>query len=127
MSTNAIPENQPIGTTIGTFGTVDQDSDNTFTYTLVNGNGSEGNSSFLIDSSGNLTSAVIFDHDTQATYTIRVRSTDQSGSSIEKIFIISIEAPPVITQLTVISTSEAFPELSGQITGRRTAGRFDSS
>src|SRR5262249_2745990 len=65
--------------------------------TLVSGAGSSGNSSFTIDVNGNLKTASSFDYETQSSYAIRVRSTDQGNLFVEKQFTITIvdvnEAP----------------------------------
>ena len=67
LSNSSIDENVPTGTTIGTFSSTDPDTNNTFTYSLVNGTGSSGNSSFYIDGTS-LKSNVVFDYETQSTY-----------------------------------------------------------
>ncbi len=89
LSGASIPENQPVGTAVGTFSTTDPDASNAFTYSLVNGAGNTDNGSFAIV--GNtLQSAAIFDYEARNSYSIRVRSTDQGGLFIEKIFTITI-------------------------------------
>ena len=42
LSSSSVQENQPVGTTVGTLSTIDPDSGNTFTYSLVGGTGSTG-------------------------------------------------------------------------------------
>lgn len=89
LSKSSVPEREPAGTTVGTFSTTDVDSGDTFTYTLVSGDGSAGNAAFTI--SGNtLLTAAKFDYETKNSYSIRVRSTDAAGLYYEKIFIISV-------------------------------------
>ncbi len=73
LSAASVAENQSIGTTAGAFSTTDVDAGDTFTYTLVTGTGDTDNSSFTIDSSGNLLTAAIFDFEAQGSYSIRVR------------------------------------------------------
>ncbi len=88
LSSATIAENQPAGTTIGSFGTADPDG-GAFIYQLLSGAGSADNSSFNI--AGNtLQTAVAFDYETKNSYTIRVRSTDQRGLSVEKAFTITV-------------------------------------
>ncbi|WP_020475649.1 cadherin domain-containing protein [Zavarzinella formosa] len=99
LSASMIAENQPTGTTVGTFSTTDPDS-TTFTYTLASGTGSGDNAAFVI--SGNtLQTAAVFDYETKKTYSIRVRSTDQGGLFTEKIFTITVtdvnDAPTDVT------------------------------
>ena len=89
LSNAGIPENQPSGTTVGAFSTTDPDSGNTFTYTLVGGIGSTDNGSFTISGS-NLRTAAVFDYETQNSYSVRVRSTDQGSLWTEKAFTINV-------------------------------------
>jgi alpha-L-fucosidase 2 len=102
LSNASVPENQPVGTTVGTFSTTDPDTGDTFTYTLVSGTGSTDNASFTI-SSNTLQTAAVFDFETKSSYSIRVRSTDQGGLYFEKAFTITVanvnEAPATPTNL----------------------------
>ena len=93
LSNASVAENQPLGTTVGTLGTTDPDSGNTFTYSLVSGTGSADNASFTIV--GNtLKTAAVFDYETKTSYSIRVRTTDQGGLYYEKAFTIAITNVP---------------------------------
>ena len=89
LSNSSVSENQPIGTSVGTFTTSDPDAGDTFTYSLVSGTGSTDNGSFTISGS-TLQTAAVFDYETQNSYSIRVRSTDAGGLYDEKAFTISI-------------------------------------
>jgi hypothetical protein len=84
-----VNENLPSDTLVGTFSTSDPNPGDTFTYELVSGTGSTDNGSFNIDDDQLRTSAV-FDYETKNSYTIRVRSTDSGGLSIEKAFTILV-------------------------------------
>ena len=89
LSNNTVPENQPAGTVVGDLFTIDPDSGDTFTYVLVAGAGSGGNSNFVID--GNtLKTTASFDFETTPSDSIRVRSTDAGGLETEKILTISV-------------------------------------
>jgi VCBS repeat-containing protein len=85
-----IAENNAVNAVIGTFSTTDPDTaDTTFTYSLVSGDGATGNAAFNI--LGNqLRASVVFDYETQTTYSIRVRSTDPSNNTFDKIFTITV-------------------------------------
>jgi O-glycosyl hydrolase len=113
----AVSENQPSGTTVGTFVTTDPDSGNTFTYTLVSGAGSDDNGSFIISGS-TLKTAATFDYETKNSYTVRVRSTDQAGLFVEKAFTVSIlnvnEAP---TDIALSNASVPENQPSGTAVG----------
>ncbi|OYP39074.1 cadherin domain-containing protein [Rhodopirellula sp. MGV] len=90
LSATSLNDNITTGTTVGTFATTDPDSGDTHTYTLVSGTGSTDNSSFTI--SGNtLVSATTFDASVKDTLSIRVKSTDSTGRSIEKTFTITVQ------------------------------------
>jgi hypothetical protein len=95
--TNAtILENSPLGTLVGTLSTMDQDVGDTFVYSLVNGNGSDDNSQFVVVGD-RLFSNGTFDFESKSSLNVRVRSTDAGSASTERALIISVvdvnEAP----------------------------------
>jgi hypothetical protein len=99
LSASSVPEHQPVGTIVGTFSTANFGAPGSFTYTLVGGAGSTDNASFTIDPSGDLKTAASFDFRTKSSYSIRVRSTDSEGVSIENVFTITVtpvNEPPTI-------------------------------
>jgi hypothetical protein len=81
--------NENIVGLIGIFTTNDIDLGNNFNYTLVSGLGDTDNSLFAI-TSNQLLNVSAFDFETQNVYSIRVRTTDDSLSSYEKIFNIQV-------------------------------------
>lgn len=107
LSNDSLLENQPAGTTVGAFTTTDPDMGNTFTYTLVNGTGSTDNASFQIAGSDLLTGAV-FNFEAKNSYSIRVRSTDNTNLYMEKAFTISVtdvNEPPVLANIETSALS----------------------
>ena len=96
LSAASVAESASTGATIGQFSSVDADSSDTHTYTLVTGTGSTDNASFTIDANS-LKLATSLNFETKGSYSIRVRSTDAGGLSTEKSFAISVtnvnEAP----------------------------------
>ena len=92
LSRMHFPENQPSGSEIGAFTSVDPDSGDTFTYTLVTGTEDTDNGSFTIVGDKLKTNA-IFNFENQATYRIRVRSADDGNPtrSVEKVFTILVK------------------------------------
>jgi hypothetical protein len=96
LSDNSVAENQASGTTVGTLSTTDQDAADTFTYSLVSGTGSSGNSAFTIQGNA-LKTNTTFDFETQNSYSILVRTTDSGGLSFDQPFTIDVtnvnEAP----------------------------------
>jgi ELWxxDGT repeat protein len=89
LSATVIAENQFIGTAVGTLSTTDPDTADTFTYTLVSGDGDTNNASFTIDGA-TLKTAASFNFETQSSYSIRVRTTDSGAESFEKQFTITV-------------------------------------
>ncbi len=90
LSNQSIQVNQPSGTLVGLFTTTDPDSGDSVSYQLVNGDGGENNSDFVI--SGNqLLSAVIFDYESPPILHVRVRATDSGGLIYETPFSITIQ------------------------------------
>lgn len=89
LSSTSVPESAGIGTTVGNLSTADPDAADTFTYTLVAGDGSADNASFTMD--GNvLKTNTTFSYATKNSYSIRVRTTDGGGLTLEKVFVINI-------------------------------------
>ena len=89
LSNDRIPENQPPGTAVGTLTTIDSDLGDTFTYTLVSGDGSADNAMFRIVGDQLQTNATL-DYEITPMCHIRVRSTDSGGLWVEKTFIIKV-------------------------------------
>ncbi|WP_024298209.1 tandem-95 repeat protein [Methylomicrobium lacus] len=111
LSAASVPENQPVGTAIGDFSTLDPDTGDMHTYALVSGAGDMDNAAFQIV--GNqLQTAAAFDFETKNSYSIRVRSTDADGLSVEQLLLIEVsdanDAPNDI-QLSAAVAPEAQP------------------
>jgi len=88
LSNNIIQENESIGTIIGVLSTEDPDSDS-FEYSLVSGEGDSDNAKFSINKSW-LLSNMVFDYQTQNTFSVRISSTDENQESIEKAFEVHV-------------------------------------
>ena len=89
LTNSNINENSQSGTIIGSLNTVDPDTSNTFTYSLITGTGDTDNALFSIV--GNqLKNNAVFDYETKNNYSIRVRTTDQGGLSYEKQLTIGV-------------------------------------
>lgn len=89
LSNDVVDENQPAGTLVGLLTTTDADGDDAFTYSLVDGAGDDDNASFTIVDNSLRTSAS-FDFETDNEMTVRVRTTDQGGLSVEQSFTIAV-------------------------------------
>jgi hypothetical protein len=85
-----VAEHQPVGTFVGSFKAT-LTSDSGYSFSLVNGAGSAGNSSFTVDAGGGLYTATALDYATQNSYSIRVRATENSSLAwAEKAFMITV-------------------------------------
>jgi hypothetical protein len=95
LSSNTVPENQSVGSQVGTFSTTSSNPGSPFTYSLVSGDGSEDNAAFAI-SGGNLLTAASFNFEAKSVYRIRVRTTGLDGLSVEKPFTVWVSDQPEI-------------------------------
>ena len=105
-----MPENQPSGTTVGTFSSTDQDLPaQTFTYALVSGTGADDNTSFSIV--GNtLKTMASFDFETQASYSIRVQATDSGSPALSASTVRPCELTSAKPPWIAISSGSPFSE-----------------
>ncbi|MFY8020226.1 MAG: cadherin domain-containing protein [Bacteroidia bacterium] len=90
ISDSTVNENSPALTVIGSFSTLDNDINDSYTYTLVSGTGSTNNSSFNINGT-NLRTTSIFNQEIKSSYSIRVRVTDGASNTFERIFTILVD------------------------------------
>ena len=95
-TTLTVQENQPIGTTVGSFTATDPDANTTFSYSLVAGVGDGNNSLFTLESNGSLKTAALLDHEA-GSLSIRVQVSDENNASIDGNFTVLVtnenEAP----------------------------------
>ncbi|MDB9485781.1 SGNH/GDSL hydrolase family protein [Dolichospermum circinale CS-537/01] len=120
LSTSTVAENKTVGTVVGNLSSTDPDANNTFTYSLVSGTGATDSSLFTITGNQLKTNAV-FDFETKNSYSIRVKTTDQSGLSFEKQLTIGVsnvnETP---TNLTLSTSTIAKNKIIGTVIGNLT-------
>ena len=109
LSDNSIAENAAVSSTIGVFSTSDQDTEDTFTYSLVSGSGATDNGAFTI-SVNQLQSNAVFDFETKKTYSIRVRTTDIGGVTFEKAFTINVSDVNEAPGLSLTNVLASVPE-----------------
>ena len=108
LSSATLNENIPPGTPIASLSAVDPDANSTFTYSLVSGTGDTDNKAFSI--TGNqLSIKASPDFETQSSYSLRIRTTDQGGLFFDRAVTLSInnlnEAPTALT-LSASSVNE---------------------
>ncbi len=97
LSSATVAENQPPGTSVGTFSATDADPADAHVFLLVPGPGSQDDAAFAIVGA-TLRTAASFDFEARSTYSIRVRVTDGHGGSFERTFTVgvtNVNEPPV--------------------------------
>ncbi len=81
---NSVSENVAIGAAAGSLSVANTNA--TFKFELVAGDGDDGNGSFNLDTpeinSSNILTAAVFDRETQSSYDIRVLATETSGGGL---------------------------------------------
>jgi hypothetical protein len=113
----AVPENEAVGTLVGSFASTDPDAGESFTYSLVAGTGGDDNAAFSILGSG-LRTALIFDFEGRSSYSIRVRTTDAGGLWREQEFTVTVtNANDRPTGLELAPTSVAENQPAGTVVG----------
>lgn len=113
----AVSENLPSRTIIGKLTAVDEDANNSFSYTLVSGTGSTDNSFFNINGSDLRTNAK-FDYENKSTYSIRLQVNDGRGGSFEKQLNISVlDSNDAPSQLVLSNNSIAENRAAGSLVG----------
>jgi gliding motility-associated-like protein len=89
-------ETNPINQIIGLLSSTDQDAGDTHTYSLISGAGATDNADFNL--SGNqLRASKVFSFASKSSYSIRIRTTDNSGISFDKAFSVTISQLPKLT------------------------------
>ena len=89
LSNNNVNENVPDNTVVGLISTIDSNKNDTFTYSLVTGEGDDDNSAFTIDGNS-LKVNISPDFETKSNYKIRVKTQDAAGLTYEKALTVNI-------------------------------------
>jgi hypothetical protein len=137
ISNTKIPENSSIDSAVGLLRTSDPDVGDTFTYQFVSGAGSADNSSFTIENDI-LYTATTFNYITKNTYSIRVKTTDSYGLSVENPILLHVVIPTAgsfetsglvgsSTNITLRGQNVAGGALVYEITKQPTYGSLDAS
>jgi len=100
LDVTSVAGNLPIGTVVGTFSSTDADLADTFTYSLVSGEGDTDNASFSI-AGDQLQTAAVFDSNVKTSYAIFVRTTDDGVGNLffEQAFTITVTANNITPSL----------------------------
>ena len=107
LGATSVDENMP-DTTVGSLYTHDPNGLDTHTYALVSGEGDTGNSLFSI-TGWKLRTRDALNFEASSSHSIRIRTTDNSGKSFEKVFTITVEniyeaPPPVACNMLLLLT-----------------------
>ncbi len=89
LSNDSIDEQQPVGTFVANLSTTDADAADSFTYSLVAGQGASDNGLFRINGQFLETDSVL-NYNNQRKRNVRIRSTDTGGKFTEKDFVINV-------------------------------------
>ena len=89
LDDTAIDENSESGTSIGSLSTVDDDSNDSHTYSLIAGNGDTHNGSFTIEGDV-LKASASFNHEETAALSILVRTEDAGGATHDETLTITV-------------------------------------
>ncbi len=121
LLTATLAENAANGLTIGGFEVTDPDANDTHSFELVAGEGDTDNSLFKI--SGNkLASNAEFDFEQKNQYSVRIKSTDVGGLSVENSFTISItDVNEAATDIELDDLSIPENQSAGTLVGNLTA------
>lgn len=101
ISNASVNENETAGVTVGSLSGTDQDAGETLTFSLVSGDGDEGNDYFEINNSNQLITKSVFNYENADEYSIRLMVSDADGASFEKVLSIDVlnvnDAPTAIS------------------------------
>lgn len=113
LSVSNVDENLPVGASVGTLMTVDNDANDLHTYSFVTGEGDADNFRFtLLDDQ--LYTAETFDYETRSTYSIRIQTNDGEGGIFSKPLTIIINN---INDIIIINTIYSRPFCPDEPTG----------
>lgn len=117
LTASSVAENQPAGALVGTLATTDEDG-SPFTYKLqsgVSGCDDSGNGSFAMAGTV-LVTGFPFDYETHNSYSVCIRTTDSTGLTFDKAFIISVtDANDTPTVLTITPSTTLEENQSGAV------------
>ncbi len=119
LSNDHIDEGLPGGTSVGTLTTADQDFSDNHNYELISGTGDSDNASFQIVGDVLQTNAV-FNYNTQNTFSIRIRTTDNGTGNLtfEEVFTITVnQVNNAPTGISITQTSVNENEPTGAFIG----------
>lgn len=85
----SIEENLDVGATIGTLTAIDEDANDSHTFSFIAGDGDTDNASFTLES-GVIKTAESFNFEAKSSYSVRVSADDGNGGALEQTMTISV-------------------------------------
>ncbi|PVY57584.1 fibronectin type III domain protein [Simplicispira sp. 125] len=107
LSNNFVGQSDGVNTIVGNLNSTDPDVGNTHTYSLVAGAGDTNNASFnIIGASLRANNASIL---AAGIYSVRIRTTDNSGAFYEEAFTITVidDLPPAVASITLSGSPDS--------------------
>ena len=105
LQRNTITRNSPLGTWVMRLATIDEDTRDTFTYSLVSGYGSNDNAFFrLVGNELQVKQTLASQPD--RTFTVRIRSTDAAGMYVERF----VNVYPSVAPAGIVLSTPTIPE-----------------
>lgn len=117
LSATSFAENTASGTTVATLSSVDANTSETFTYSLVTGEGSADNVAFTISGNG-LVLNTTPDFETKSSYNVRLRTTDSGGLNFERAVVLNVtNSNDTPTALSITATNITAGAAIGTVVG----------
>ncbi len=90
LSGSTVARTAPEGVAVGQLTSTDPTPGDTFTYTLVEGDGSDNNADFAIQQNALVVDRALAEYSSGGTLSVRIRSTDANSAWHEEIFVLQI-------------------------------------
>lgn len=117
LSNSSIEENSGVDAVVGTLAATDADASDTHVFSLVAGEGSDGNTNFTIDND-QLKTLTSFDFESQQVYSVRVKADDGKGGTLERALTIDVTnvGEPAVSLEGTLDFGVTDKNLSSQLT-----------
>jgi hypothetical protein len=116
LTHNTVAENSAVGTVIGELSSIDSDSGDTHTYTLVDNAGGRFQ---IVDNKLQVVNSTLLDFEANTQHTVIIRSTDKNGLILDKtqaIAITNVNEVPIFTSTPNNTTVESGSTFTYNIT-----------
>ncbi len=127
LSVTSLDENNKAGAVVGKLNATDADSEDTHTFSLVDGKDGDDNSSFAIGSNQELIALEPFDYEEKDKYNIRIQADDGNGGKFSKAFIITINDVDESTNSTPTAIALDNREVEENLSAHAIIGTFTTT